>query len=337
MTADHLGSPRLITNGSGAVVSRHDYQPFGEELFEGMGGRTSAQGYGAEDGLRKQFTSKERDAETGLDYFLARYYASIQGRFTSCDPLLPTKRHVANPQLWNMYVYVLNNPLSLYDPDGRIDHGKGGGRVIDVFITLPDKNLRMDWRGLERLANNLRKEGKVDVKLNLYSVGAGQVNAARVERSLKTPDRFTVIIGHSMVDQGHPSGQIGEGVQVGNGYIGTFGVTVGGPDQAGVDHPLPTINAEAFMVVTCYPGEGFINTVQNNLSSDSEAWYNDGGSDGTTSIEGGERAGYEMVRSLVLGQEPAQAAAAATNVLQNSPDRQDRNGDTVLILIPEQR
>ncbi len=49
-------------------------------------GRVTAQGYGVYDGVRQQFTGKERDGETGLDYFGARYYAAAQGRFTSPDP-----------------------------------------------------------------------------------------------------------------------------------------------------------------------------------------------------------------------------------------------------------
>src|SRR6267378_1744009 len=62
-------------------------------------------------------TQKERDNETGLDYFGARYYSSTQGRFTSVDPenagAVPM-----NPQSWNAYSYSLNNPLRFIDPDG---------------------------------------------------------------------------------------------------------------------------------------------------------------------------------------------------------------------------
>lgn len=73
------------SDSSGNVISRHDFMPFGEELGVGVGGRTSGMGYGVSDGLRQKVTSKERDNETGLDYFLARYYSSTQGRFTSPD------------------------------------------------------------------------------------------------------------------------------------------------------------------------------------------------------------------------------------------------------------
>jgi RHS repeat-associated protein len=104
-------------SGTLANVKRHDYLPFGEELFAGIGGRTVAQGYAA-DGVRQQFTSKERDIETGLDYFGARYYSPIQGRFTSTDPLYLELRRLGDPQQLNLYTYTRNNPLKFIDPTG---------------------------------------------------------------------------------------------------------------------------------------------------------------------------------------------------------------------------
>jgi RHS repeat-associated protein len=123
-TADHLGSPRAWTDDQGNLIAggRHDYLPFGVELFAGYGVRTTGQGYaasGQQDGQRKQFGSHERDAETALDYFGARYYASIQGRFTSVDPLLRSGKPI-EPQSWNRYSYVDNNPLIYVDTDGQI-------------------------------------------------------------------------------------------------------------------------------------------------------------------------------------------------------------------------
>src|SRR6185295_8783800 len=96
LVPDQLGTPRMVVDQSGALsgISRHDYLPFGEELFggppnqPGLGGRLTTQGYSASDNVRQKFTQKERDNETGLDYFLARYYSSTQGRFTSVDPLM---------------------------------------------------------------------------------------------------------------------------------------------------------------------------------------------------------------------------------------------------------
>jgi RHS repeat-associated protein len=67
---------------------------------------------------RGHFTGKERDTESGLDYFGARYYASNMGRMISPDPHSGTILHMLNPQRWNMYAYALDNPLSFTDPTG---------------------------------------------------------------------------------------------------------------------------------------------------------------------------------------------------------------------------
>jgi RHS repeat-associated protein len=92
--------------------------PFGEELYAGIGPRTTATGYTG-DNVRQKFTQKERDNETGLDFFGARYYASTQGRFTSVDPVALKLKHLNNPQDLNRYSYVANNPLVFFDPDGK--------------------------------------------------------------------------------------------------------------------------------------------------------------------------------------------------------------------------
>ena len=71
-------------------------------------------------GLNYSFlTLKERDIETGLDYFGARYYASTQGRFTSPDPLFLQEEMLSDPQRFNLYGYVRNTPLTLIDPTGE--------------------------------------------------------------------------------------------------------------------------------------------------------------------------------------------------------------------------
>jgi RHS repeat-associated protein len=79
--------------------------------------------------LPSQFTGKERDAETGLDFFKARYYSGAEGRFSSPDPLnifalKPEQfsRFIADPQHWNKYAYVLNNPLRFTDPLGLLEY-----------------------------------------------------------------------------------------------------------------------------------------------------------------------------------------------------------------------
>jgi RHS repeat-associated protein len=126
---DHLGSTRVVTNDQGTPVQCEDYLPFGADVPSSVSGRSGCYQNATTDPL--QFTGKERDSETGLDYFGARYFASAQGRFTSPDPLVWTEWQrgdnshqemftdfIANPQNFNQYAYVLNNPLASTDPSG---------------------------------------------------------------------------------------------------------------------------------------------------------------------------------------------------------------------------
>lgn len=132
LTMDHLGSTRVVTNGTGGVERRYDYAPFGEEIYAGTGGRTTAMGYQAvPDKVNPRFTGKERDQETGLDFFGARYMSPAQGRFTSPDPVRwlawqhggsnekqRFMQHISDPQRFNLYAYGRNNPLRYIDPSG---------------------------------------------------------------------------------------------------------------------------------------------------------------------------------------------------------------------------
>jgi RHS repeat-associated protein len=121
LTADYLGSTRMLTDTSGNFVACHDYQPFGAEIPVGINGRGTC--YAGIDNPKQKFTGKERDAETGLDFFGARYLSSAQGRWTTPDwsviatPVPYAK--LSNPQSLNLYTYVLNNPLGFADPDGH--------------------------------------------------------------------------------------------------------------------------------------------------------------------------------------------------------------------------
>jgi RHS repeat-associated protein len=116
LTSDTLGSPRVLTNASGAVTSRHDYMAYGEEI--------SRPNYGS-DTVRQKYTGYEKDTETDLDFAQARMYASKLGRFSTTDPLMASASAI-NPQTFNRYIYVLNSPYKLLDPTGLAPEGKAG-------------------------------------------------------------------------------------------------------------------------------------------------------------------------------------------------------------------
>jgi RHS repeat-associated protein len=147
LVTDQLGTPRMVFDQSGSLasVSRHDYLPFGEEIGANTGGRTPALGYTNGDGARQKFTSKERDDETGLDYFGARYYANAQGRFTSADDFL-LDTHPNDPESWNLYTYVRNNPLTYTDPSGQI------------IQNTDDRKHRLSKGELKAIRDDLRKK-----------------------------------------------------------------------------------------------------------------------------------------------------------------------------------
>jgi RHS repeat-associated protein len=109
---DHLGSLVGTLSSTGAMLSTQDVAPFGE-IFATTGRSSDAY----------VFTGKERDVESGNDYFGARFYSSNMGRFMSPDwaakaEPIPYSR-LDDPQTLNLYSYVGNNPTSQTDADGH--------------------------------------------------------------------------------------------------------------------------------------------------------------------------------------------------------------------------
>lgn len=148
LTSDKLGTPRVITKADVSVKSRHDFLPFGEDIGANVGGRTTAQGYSQFDGVRQRYTGAEHDDETGMDFMQARYYSSVQGRFTSVDPLMASAR-AHSPQTWNRYTYAWNNPVKYNDPSGLIPpQGEGDHEIQSQEQTaseLPDPPPPIDF------------------------------------------------------------------------------------------------------------------------------------------------------------------------------------------------
>ena len=105
------GTRRVQASGTGQVEQNCKSLPFGDsDSCFALGGPTSP--------LEHLFTGKERDTESGLDYFESRYYGSNMGRFMSPDGFSDGSSP-DNPQSWNLYSYVQNNPLTNTEPDGH--------------------------------------------------------------------------------------------------------------------------------------------------------------------------------------------------------------------------
>ena len=129
-----LSSDVRIPDGllaANALLAENSHQGFGASthtLYQGFGVAISSTALGISgtlyDGrVRCRYTGKEHDAETGNDYFAARYFNSATGRWMSPDwadkPEDVPYASLDNPQSLNLYGYVLNNPLSHTDADGH--------------------------------------------------------------------------------------------------------------------------------------------------------------------------------------------------------------------------
>lgn len=152
LTTDALGSPRIITDGGGNVISRQDFMPFGEEVAANVGGRLTTQGYAGNDGVRQQFTGYERDVESGLDYAQNRYFASKHGRFTSVDPLTASA-NMRNPQTFNRYSYALNSPYKFTDPLGLSPCGVGSSQTGVGRICNQEESVESSGGGCDPKTN----------------------------------------------------------------------------------------------------------------------------------------------------------------------------------------
>lgn len=147
---DHLGSNSVITDSAGALVEKTTYAPFGEV----MSGGTTA---------KFQYTGQEKDQETGLNYYDARYYDPHLQRFTQPDTYT---QNVYNPQDLNEYSYVLNNPVRYTDPTGHF---------IQILIILAayaeidaaDPNTQLDMMGVSDAYSDLKKNNSFENRVGL--------------------------------------------------------------------------------------------------------------------------------------------------------------------------
>lgn len=288
LTNDHLGSPRINTDPVGNVTSRHDYQPFGEEV--------QRPSYGA-DQVRKKFTGYERDSETKLDYAQARYFSAGLGRFSSPDDFL-NDTLVLDSQSWNLYVYVRNNPLQYIDLNGKeVSAGKldqnRQNQILEDFkkksgykvVEFRDGQLYIDKNaGFEGGDSKFRDDLNAAISSRdvfvlteqngsetLHFTATGQDYDATIERKQanKSGRVFNVYIDFEDFDSREGSPDVLEASSIGWLLEHEFNHFTDEPDQWG------TIEKEANLKIGDGPGpiEDKINNSRRNLGLPTRSQY----------------------------------------------------------------
>lgn len=191
MHTDALGSVVAITDSTGAVIERNQYEPYGEDLT------------GIKDG--PGYTGHVSDAATELSYMQQRYYDPTIGRLLSVDPVTAEGGDMRH---FNRYAYAYNNPYTFNDPDGRcpncVTGGVGAG--IGLIVGLGMEGYRQ-YKAGEFNGRSLLVEGtKGAVVGGLIGLTGGAAAAPE--------------LGLTMTAQAAATGSVGLGVGAGANTIG---------------------------------------------------------------------------------------------------------------------
>ncbi|MBP8600438.1 MAG: RHS repeat-associated core domain-containing protein [Candidatus Saccharicenans sp.] len=131
-TSDQVNSTRVVTDQNGVRVFAAVYDPYGglQKIWENSYSPAM------------KFSGKERDTESNLDYFGARCYGNYYYRWLSPDPVVNRDAALSNPQLWNLYAFCHNNPVTYWDPDG-MDVFYATEQLRSFFATLAARSQKV--------------------------------------------------------------------------------------------------------------------------------------------------------------------------------------------------
>jgi RHS repeat-associated protein len=220
--SDHLGSTSVVVSAAGALEEESDYYPFGTEVV--------VAGPGANE---LKFTGKRRDTESQLDYFGARYYSNVFGRFLTPDwaakPAAVPYAELTDPQSLNLYTYVRDIPTSKVDADGHCaDHYKDGSCKVNVDPKTGDagvkaaKQLEGVLNKYDKAINALGDKSKFDIKDSKGNV-IGSLSGKEI-KAVWNGTSFSVVSEHFA--NGGAGGGTG-GTWNGSSFSGSSKLTVG--------------------------------------------------------------------------------------------------------------
>ena len=287
--ADHLGSANVVTSSAGLIQDESDYYPFGGE-----------RAITNSDPNNYKFTGKERDAESGFDYFGARYYASNMGRWMSPDwadkPEAVPYSSLDNPQSLNLYGYVGNNPLSRADADGhyfvvvnshdqkfyqnalRDLYRRPGGRELVKSLANSDRPVLLDRRSLDTA-----KTGTAGVTNALTLSGQPGVAGARVtmgtDADLMAGSKMAPGKVSSDVTTGHELEHANDGITAGQNSLQAGAAAMAAGDAPSAPGANNTIGGTAQARAEAIMGEktdmnkkDATSTVKGMLKSGQQQW-----------------------------------------------------------------
>lgn len=254
--------------------------------------------------MRQKFTGYERDNETHLDFAQARMYGGGYGRFSTPDPynvILEKERgedederadiligFISNPQRWNVYVYVVNNPLAFIDPDGQKP------RTINVFLDAG--TFKNSPEGLEEwqkwAASAQLLNAGLPVNIYLMSKDTPRTIDAFLD-SLKAKDTATIFMGHSSSTPGDrrrvgisfATTDVGNSAAVGRGDVRNT--------ADGID-----IQNTVLAVFSCGFGNGFDNITSSNETAFVSIIQ---GRETTTGADATNQAAFRFAKSIATG------------------------------------
>ncbi len=160
--SDQINTTRIITDGNGNVVYSALYGPYGDVQ------KVWTNTYDP----KLKFSGKEREGYSDLDYFGARYYDHNSYRFISVDPIINKEEALSNPQLWNLYAYCRNNPITYFDPDGRESILKKLKKIVDPVVPKGMMPNIMRMKGWEKNRQDIDKKVEKAVQITIIVGGA---------------------------------------------------------------------------------------------------------------------------------------------------------------------